>query len=233
MCVLRIAQVSALLACLVTVWGCGRSGSSLPGASIARRAFTMPESWRRTEESRCLQLGLARPSTFLVQRSSLGGPGRCSVATPFEMAGATGGRVALRPSALLRCEMIPGVEQWLAEVVQSGARRHFAQPVVEIKVAASYSCRTRNGIAGAKISEHAYANALDVSGFQLADGRWVSVKQGWWGSPRERAFLRDVHAGGCEIFTTVLGPHADVYHRDHFHFDLAWHGKDGRTKVCR
>jgi hypothetical protein len=178
-------------------------------------------------------MGLARPSPFLMQRASLGGPGSCSVAQPFEMAGALGGEVSLRPSALLRCEMVPAVEKWTAEVVQSGARRHFGQRVVEIKVAASYACRTRNGIAGAKISEHAHANALDVSAFQLEDGHWVTVKQGWWGSPRERAFLRDMHAGACETFTTVLGPYADVYHRDHFHFDLAWHGKDGRTRVCK
>jgi hypothetical protein len=233
MSVLRISQVMALLAGLLVVWGCGRSGSSPPGASIAKRAFTMPETWRRTEQERCHALGLARPSPFLMQRASLGGPGSCSVAQPFEMAGALGGQVTLRPSALLRCEMIPAVDKWMAEVVQSGARRHFGQRVVEIKVAASYACRTRNGIAGAKISEHAHANALDVSAFQLADGHWVTVKQGWWGSPRERAFLRDMHAGACETFTTVLGPYADVYHRDHLHFDLAWHGKDGRTRVCK
>ena len=180
-----------------------------------------------------MALGLARPSSFLAQRSSLGGPGTCGASYPFEMSAALDGRVAMRPAATLRCEMIPAVDKWMAEVVLPGARRHFGMPVVEIKVAASYSCRPRNNIWGAKLSEHGHANALDVSAFMLADGRWITVKQGWWGDPRERAFLRQMHRGACNIFTTVLGPLADRYHRDHFHLDLAWHGKDGRTMVCR
>lgn len=203
-----------------------------PGGPIAKYR-TMPETWRRTEESRCLAMGLAQPSSFLAQRSSLGGPGACGVSAPFEMSGALGGRVEMRPPALLRCEMIPAVEKWLAEVVQPGARRHFGQNVIEIKVAASYSCRPRNNIWGAKLSEHGHANALDVAAFKLADGRWISVKTGWAGDPRESAFLHQVHGGACTIFTTVLGPRADRYHHDHFHLDLAWHGKDGRTMICR
>lgn len=129
--------------------------------------------------------------------------------------------------------MIPAVDQWMSEVVQPGARRHFGLPVVEIKVAASYACRPRNGIYGAKLSEHGHANALDVSAFKLADGRWITVKSGWRGDPRERGFLRQTHDGACSIFTTVLGPRADRFHHDHFHLDLAWHGHDGRMKVCK
>jgi hypothetical protein len=149
------------------------------------------------------------------------------------MTGAMGGRVAMRPKAILRCEMIPAVEKWVAEVVQPAARRHFGLAVVELKVAASYACRPINHKNGSRLSEHGYANALDVSAFQLSDGRWVAVKSGWWGDLRERAFLRHVHGGGCQIFMTVLGPNADAFHRDHFHFDLAWHGRDGQKKICK
>jgi len=42
-----------------------------------------------------------------------------------------------------------------------------------------------------------------------------------------------VHRGACDSFTTVLGPHADIYHRDHFHMDLARHGRDGTYRVCK
>lgn len=221
-----------MLVGLVALAGCGRSGSSsAPGSSV--RFVSKPEPWRRNEESRCLALGLVRPSPFLIKRTSLGGPGHCGVASPFEMGAALGGRVALKPTALLRCEMIPAVEKWVAEVVQPTARRHFGLPVVEVKVAASYACRPMNHVSGAKLSEHGHANALDVSGVQLADGRWVMVKSGWWGDLRERAFLRHLHGGGCQIFTTVLGPNYDAAHRDHFHLDLAWHGRDGTMKICK
>jgi hypothetical protein len=196
--------------------------------------MSKPAPWRSQEETKCLALGIVKPSPFLVQRASLGGPGSsCGAERPFEMAAALGGRVAMRPTALLQCAMVPAVDKWMGEVVQRAAQRHFGLPVIEIKVAASYACRPINHQRGARLSEHGFANALDVSGFMLADGRWIRVKTGWWGDVRERGFLRDVHRGGCAIFMTVLGPNYDSFHRDHFHFDLAWHGREGDKQICR
>ena len=77
-----------------------------------------------------------------------------------------------------------------------------------------------NGNSRASISEHAFGNALDISAFTLADGRKITVKDGWRGLPEERGFLRDVHAAACQQFTTVLGPGSNVYHADHLHVDL-------------
>jgi len=139
----------------------------------------------------------------------------------------------MKPAALLRCPMIPQVERWVAETVAPQARTHLGSPVVEVTVAASYSCRAINHIAGGKLSEHGYANALDVSAFTLADGRRITVKGGWYGDSGERAFLRAVHGGACRQFTTVLGPEADRHHRDHFHMDLARHGRDGLKRICQ
>ena len=149
------------------------------------------------------------------------------------MTAALSGRVAMRPAALLRCPMIPAVDHWMQTTVMPAALRNFSQPVVEIKVAASYSCRPMNHVDGARLSEHGHANALDVSAFQLADGRWISVKQGWYGDLRERNFLRHVHQGSCETFSTVLGPYYDAAHRDHFHLDLARRGRDGEGRICK
>jgi len=40
--------------------------------------------------------------------------------------------------------------------------------------------------------------------------------------PSEKArFLHEIHAGGCALFGTVLGPLANEAHKDHFHFDQA------------
>jgi hypothetical protein len=192
-----------------------------------------PEPWRGDEESACLQSGYVRESRFVQARSSLGGPGVCGALRPFEMNAAAGGSVGLVPPATLRCQMVPAVDRWVAEVVQPAARHYFRQHVVELKVAASYACRPRNGVWGAKLSEHGHANALDVSAFRLADGRLVTVKDGWSSWSADSRFLQDVHRGGCALFTTVLGPNADSYHRDHFHLDLARHGRDGDGRICR
>jgi hypothetical protein len=77
-----------------------------------------------------------------------------------------------------------------------------------------------NGNPNAHISEHAFGNALDIAAFVLADGRTVTVEQGWRGAPEEQGFLRDVQAAACELFTTVLAPGSNVYHYNHIHVDL-------------
>jgi hypothetical protein len=149
------------------------------------------------------------------------------------MDAAAGGRVRLKPSALLRCPMIPQVERWVRNTVEPAARNYFGARVVQISVAGSYACRAMNHKKGARLSEHGYANAIDISGFKLSNGRKITVKRGWRGKQQEMAFLRDVHRGGCREFTTVLGPNYDKNHHDHFHFDLARHGVGGLKGICK
>jgi len=70
------------------------------------------------------------------------------------------------------------------------------------------------------ISEHAFGNALDVAAFTLADGRKITVQNGWHGTPEEQGFLHDVQLSACDMFTTVLAPGYNVYHYNHIHVDL-------------
>ena len=130
------------------------------------------------------------------------------------------GPVAVKPAATLACPIVSALDRWLADSVQPAAQRWFGARVVEIRQISAYSCRGMNGNSWAHISEHAFGNALDIAGFTLADGRQVSVKDGWRGLPEEQGFLRDVEAGACQQFTTVLAPGSNVYHYDHIHVDL-------------
>jgi hypothetical protein len=130
------------------------------------------------------------------------------------------GPVAMKPAATLACPIVSALDRWLADSVQPAAMRWFGARVVEIKQISAYSCRGMNGNSRAHISEHAFGNALDISGFTLADGRHITVKGGWRGLPEEQGFLRDVQAAACEQFTTVLAPGSNVYHYDHIHVDL-------------
>jgi Extensin-like protein C-terminus len=130
------------------------------------------------------------------------------------------GPVAVKPAATLACPIVSVLERWLADSVQPAASRWFGARVVEIKQISAYSCRGMNGDSRAHISEHAFGNALDIAGFTLADGRHVSVKDGWKGMPEEQGFLRDVQAAACQQFNTVLAPGSNVYHYDHIHVDL-------------
>lgn len=191
------------------------------------------EPWRKQEELACLASGVVRESPFVQSRSALGGPSVCGAERPFQIAAADAGRVSLKPPAMLRCPMVPQVDRWLARIVAPAARRHLNTSISEIRVAASYSCRPMNHVGGARLSEHGYANALDVSAFIMADGRVVTIKGGWRGAPEEHAFLSEVRSRSCEEFTTVLGPGADAYHSDHFHLDLARHGRNGERRICK
>ncbi len=128
--------------------------------------------------------------------------------------------VTVSPAATLACPIVSELDRWLANSVQPAAMRWFGSPVAEIKQISAYSCRGMNGNPNAHISEHAFGNALDIAAFTLADGRKITVKNGWRGLPEEQGFLRDVQGAACEQFTTVLAPGSNVYHYDHIHVDL-------------
>jgi hypothetical protein len=140
------------------------------------------------------------------------------------------GPVAVKPAATLACPIVSALDRWLAESVQPAAQRWFGGRVVEIKQISAYSCRGMNGNPGAHISEHAFGNALDIAAFTLADGRRISVKDGWHGMPEEQGFLRDVQAAACQQFNTVLAPGSNAYHHDHIHVDLM--RRTSRRVVC-
>jgi Extensin-like protein C-terminus len=143
---------------------------------------------------------------------------------------AASGPVAVSPTATLACPIVSVLDRWLAESVQPAAMRWFGARVVEIKQISAYSCRGMNGNSRAHISEHAFGNALDIAAFVLADGRKISVQDGWKGLPEEQGFLRDVQAAACNDFTTVLAPGSNIFHYNHIHVDLMRRAR--RPVIC-
>jgi hypothetical protein len=135
-------------------------------------------------------------------------------------ASAFAGPVSVNPPATLACPVVSKLDQWIAGAVQPAALKWLGSPVTEIRQISAYSCRGMNGNPNATISEHAFGNALDIAAFTLADGRKITVKNGWHGTAEEQGFLRDVQGAACEQFNTVLAPGSNVYHYDHIHVDL-------------
>ncbi len=188
-------------------------------------------AWRSQAEEACLSSGAVVPGPDVRPMGEIDGPGACGADRPFKVA-AVGKRqkVPLNETTALNCPMVAAVDGWFDRVVQPAAEARFGQPVVGVEHMGSYNCRRISG--ARQMSEHAYMNALDISGFKLADGRTVRVKSGWRSSDeQEVAFLHEVGGGSCNDFTTVLGPGSDAAHQDHLHLDLARHSK-GRH-VCR
>ena len=126
------------------------------------------------------------------------------------------------------CPLAKAMTIWVREAVQPAARVWMSSKVTKVETMGSYSCRPVNGVAGNGLSEHAFANAVDVAGFDFADGRRVTVLSAWNGEdPDGRDFLRAAFGSGCRHFTKILGPQANSLHANHFHLDM------GRGDYCR
>jgi hypothetical protein len=128
----------------------------------------------------------------------------------------------------MTCPLARQFARWAREAMQPAAKARFGSRVARVESFGTYSCRPVNSRPGARLSEHGRANAVDIGAFVLADGRRITVKEGWSGGNEDvRRFLRAVHAAGCRRFGIVLGPDADSFHRDHLHFDM------GQGPYCR
>ena len=138
-----------------------------------------------------------------------------------------GGVALLRPiGAVMTCEEALAYALWDRQVVQPAALAMFGSRVTSIDHYGSYACRRRYGRADAPVSEHAYANALDVAAFRLADGRVISVEADWSTPGLGSLFLHRVRDGACRIFSTTLSPDYNQAHWTHLHLDM------GRWKSC-
>lgn len=158
----------------------------------------------------------------------------CPVAAIYAISFVGSGRsVRLEPEAVLNCAFTERLDEFAAKVVEPAAARILDGTLTTLHIAGSYVCRNRNGQPDARPSEHGLANAIDISAFELEDGRIVSVEADWGGEGAAGDFLRHVHEAACGPFTTVLGPDADSFHQDHLHLDLQRRGADGRTTFCQ
>ena len=128
----------------------------------------------------------------------------------------------------MTCPLARQFARWVRLDVQPAAERWLDAPVARVESFGTYACRSVNAQPGARLSEHGYANAVDVGAFVLAGGRRVTVAAGWNGDDRRvREFLRAIHAAGCRRFSIGLGPDSDAFHYNHLHFDM------GRGPYCR
>ena len=126
--------------------------------------------------------------------------------------------------AVLACPMALAFAKFTEEVVQPSARRHFGQSVVKVQQISSFQCRRVNG--HGRWSQHALADAIDISGFDLADGRRIVVGRDWRSRSAAGTFLKEVAQGACKLFRATLTPNYNRSHSDHLHLDL------GPDKIC-
>lgn len=124
--------------------------------------------------------------------------------------------------ATMSCELAAGVALWMAHEVQPAAKNILGTTVTSVSDFGTYSCRNIVGKLSFMRSEHATANAFDISGFKLANGTRVSVLRDWPRKGAKSLFLRTIHTRACRYFRVTLGPEANRHHKNHFHIDRGW-----------
>jgi hypothetical protein len=207
----------------------------LAGAMLAGCTYQFTEvegrgGWRADKERACM--AARKPSATIAEIEPIIEEGTCGMDFPLEVTALSSGTVVIGPVAKMGCPLADALDAWLATVVQPAAMADFGSQVVEVTQISAYACRNRNNF-GKELSEHAFGNALDISGFKLASGKVITVQHGWKGDAREQAFLKTVFAGACRYFTTSLGPGSNVMHYNHFHVDLARLAPDGSPRMCK
>ena len=221
----------ALLVASATLTSCGgfQDLEEIPQSDLQSEAI-WPDKSISAQNCPIVEKGLVDAKAL----PAINGKWGCGSKAPFAVS-ALGGRypVAFNRDATTNCVMTSQLYRYFSEVVQPMARDTLGQPVVEIRVAASYSCRPRNNKRGAKLSEHGRANAIDISAFTLEDGTVLTVEDDWAKRNRKGKFLRGINRQACRYFTTVIGPGGDKYHQNHIHLDHGLHGRAGTWRVCQ
>jgi hypothetical protein len=156
----------------------------------------------------------------------------CGIDQPLKVSALVDGETAFDPPVTLGCPLTEALDSWLRESVQPAAIEWIGAPVIEIDELSNYACRKRNNF-GSGYSEHAFGNALDISGFRFANGQKLVIAKDWNGSAAARGFFREIFASACQRFTTLLGPGFNLLHYNHIHVDLALIAPDKSPKMCK
>lgn len=128
--------------------------------------------------------------------------------------------IAFNTAPVTTCSLSAALYWWERDL-QTIAALELHTSIKRIDQIGTYECRNIDHATFGKRSEHATANAIDIAGFDTADGRHITVAQDWNKPTQEGAFLHAAHDSACVVFGEVLGPQYDRFHANHFHFDEA------------
>lgn len=140
------------------------------------------------------------------------------------------GAIKFNHPFLASCPLALGLARFAQGGLQAAAQASYGQNVREIEHVGSYACRdvrTESSTGQGSLSQHAHANAIDLSGFVLTNGREITIGGNWKGDGENARFLHAVHSSACGAFNTTLGPDYNALHSAHFHVDM------GSYHICR
>lgn len=155
--------------------------------------------------------------------------GGCGIAHPVAVTALADG-ISLSQTATLSCPMAVGLANWVKQTVDPLSKLYLKGDLTTLGISTSYQCRTRNGVSSAKLSEHSFANGLDVHFFKAEGAERVTVQERDDDSGMSARFQAAARGAACAYFTTVLGPMTNAAHGDHFHMDMRL--RNGGYRLC-
>lgn len=146
----------------------------------------------------------------------------CIVAAPLRVDAvvlADGTKVVLSPAVIMRASLASAVADWVREDLAPAFAK--GDRLTGIEGAGGYECRSRDRTAGAKLSEHATGDALDLHALRTANRKLFVMAPSKDDPDEVRTLRARMKTTACRRFATVLGPGADRFHAEHLHIDLA------------
>lgn len=217
----------------VAVLGVWRGGWSLPpqwnpwaplDVNAAPNLLTRYKLMALRNDPQLCDQALATSGLRAVRQTDSRSDASCPLTNALRVQGA---EVALSSSFLASCPLAVAFALFERHALQPAAATIYGQKVVWVDHLGSFACRNLYGRESGARSQHATANALDIAGFRLADGRTVSVLKDWPKDNPDGRFLRQVRDGACDMFSVVFSPDYNAAHRNHFHLDV------GPWWICR
>lgn len=148
--------------------------------------------------------------------------GFCHVTTALRLGPSPTPMAPFQP--MMTCGLAAAYLMWSRQAVAPAAREILGAELAQVDHLGVYACRRVNGQTEGRPSAHAQADAIDVSGFRLADGRRITVLGDWSKDSPEARFLHRVRDEGCRVFGTVLSPDYNALHANHLHLEGAGRG---------
>jgi hypothetical protein len=160
--------------------------------------------------------------------------GKCKVPNPVQISAIASpeGEVDFPGGPILNCIFAKRFTSWVSDIAGPVVEAQTGEALAAIATGPGYECRSRNGDATGKISEHAFGNAIDIASFKLASKESFSVANVIKTGNVESRWLMALRISACGYFTTVLGPGSNAAHAEHYHFDLGLHGRSGNYRIC-
>jgi hypothetical protein len=188
------------------------------------------------EDEGCLARLRAAGVEFDIPTVPVATRGACAIEIPVRLKSVTARaqgstEVRLPEEPTISCEFAERLTAWLGQLVVPVIAGRMSATLRAVRTGPGYQCRNRNGAPTGKLSAHAIGKAIDISAFELSNGKLISIKPD--GDEAMRSVVGSVRTAACGWFTTVLGPGSDAAHAEHLHVDLLLHGTSDRYRICQ